>query len=107
MQHLCHTLDDGGFLVYSWFEAMHTRMDIILWDKEISGLEQVSESILEEIQRIEAMGSCFLSDSEISAINASPVGVPVKVSDELFQLLERCLDYNICKSIHESLSAGR
>lgn len=107
MQHLHHNLKDGSSLVYSWFEAMHTRMDIMLWDKEKADLEAVAENIMAEVVRIEQMGSCFLQESEVSAVNASEVGKPVKVSDELYQILDRCISFNISTQGYFDIAASQ
>ena len=106
MQHMHHILKDGSSLVYSWFEAMHTRMDIMLWDKEKADLETVAENIMAEVMRIEQMGSCFLQESEVSAVNASEVGVPVRVSEELYQILFRSLEYNTCTEGYFDIAAS-
>lgn len=96
MQHMHHILDDGSNLVYAWFEAMHTRIDIMLWDSDVSyvRLLNVVEEVVDEVNRISLMGNCFSPESEVSVVNAAPAGVPVKVSDELFGILLRCRDYN-------------
>lgn len=96
MEFLDRTFKDGGSLTYAWFEAMHTRMDLILWDEavSISDLHSLCESVLEETVRIEGLASCFLPDSEISGINSSPVGCPVKTTAEMFSIIERCIAFN-------------
>lgn len=97
MQHMHHILDDGGHLVYAWFEAMHTRIDIMLWDSDAAymTLLNVVEEAVDEVGRISVMGNCFSQESEVSRVNATPVGEPVKVSDELLGILLRCCDYNL------------
>lgn len=96
MEFLDRTFRDGGSLTYAWFEAMHTRIDLILWDDSvsISDLHALCESVGEETVRIERLASCFLPDSEISVINSSTVGNPVQITAELFSILERCIAYN-------------
>lgn len=96
MEFLDRSLPNGSSMTYAWFEAMHTRMDIILWDAAatISDFHALCESMDVETVRIERMASCFLPDSEISLINDSPTGVEVILTDELFSILERCIAYN-------------
>lgn len=96
MDYIDRTLKDGSNIVYAWFEAMHTRIDVILWDMTVSvaDLHLSCEDIAAEVGRIERMASCFLDDSEVTAINASPAGVPVMISEEMFDILERCVSYN-------------
>ncbi len=96
MEHICRILKDGSSLVYAWFEAMHTRIDIMLWDRDRSEAELVSavEAVERETIRIERLASRFLDDSELSAINRAEVGADVPVSDELRFLLMRCASYS-------------
>lgn len=96
MDFLDRVLQDGSSLSYAWFEAMHTRIDVMLWEKtvSISDLHSICESIAEDTVRIERMASCFLPESEVSAVNSSPVGSPVRLTDEMFTILERCIGYN-------------
>lgn len=96
MEFLDRSLPNGSSMTYAWFEAMHTRMDIILWDAAatVSDFHTLCESIDVETVRIERMASCFLPDSEISLVNASPVGVKIILTDEMFSILERCITYN-------------
>lgn len=96
MDFIDRLLPDGNRMTYGWFEAMHTRVDVVLWDKMVSDsvLHSICESIREEAVRIELMASCFLPDSEVAGINSSPAGSQVKLSDEMFSILERCIVYN-------------
>ena len=94
MQQLFRQIDKDRELVYAWFEAMHTRIDLVLWDTgEADRLSCAVQAIEEETRRIERMGSRFLPYSEVSRINDAAPGCPVCVSDELCALLARCLDY--------------
>lgn len=97
MQCIRHLLADGSSLLYSWFEAMHTRMDLMLWDHEAdeSTLRSLASDICEEVRRIEMMGSCFLPDSEVAMVNGAAPGTAVGVSDELYEILSVCLDYSV------------
>ncbi len=96
MDFLDRVLQDGSSLSYAWFEAMHTRIDMMLWEStvSISDLHSICESIAEDTVRIERMASCFIPESEVSAVNSSPVGIPVRLTDEMFSILERCIGYN-------------
>lgn len=97
MQCIRHLLADGSSLLYSWFEAMHTRMDMILWDHEAdeAAMQSLASSICEEVRRIERMGSCFLPDSEVAMVNGAALGTAVTVSDELYEILSVCLDCSV------------
>lgn len=94
MQYLCRHIGEERNLVYAWFEAMHTRIDMMLWDTtETDELKCVAGKIENETRRIEQMGSRFLEGSEVDRINKTAGSCPVKVSDELCSLLSRCLEY--------------
>ena len=94
MQQLFRHIDKDRELVYAWFEAMHTRIDLVLWNTEgADRLSRAAQGIETETRRIERMGSRFLPDSEVSRINDAAPGCPVCVSEELCALLTRCLDY--------------
>ena len=96
MDIICRNLSDGGSLVYVWFYAMHTRMDIVAWDLHIptKDIKSICAEVEEEVRRIERMGSCFIPDSELSGINASAPDCAVDISEELYQILSRCISYN-------------
>lgn len=96
MNALCRDLADGGSLVYAWFEAMHTRIDLVLWDRsmEAEEIETICTQIKTEVRRIEKFGSYFDRESELAAINSAPSGTPVPISEEMYAILSRCIDYN-------------
>lgn len=96
MEFLDRTLNDGSRLTYAWFEAMHTRMDVVVWDGTLSWsqLHSACGSILAETVRLEEMASCFLESSELSALNSFPVGEPFALTDEMYVILSRCLKHN-------------
>lgn len=96
MDFLDRTLNDASRLTYAWFEAMHTRMDVVVWDTVLSwtDLHSACESMRVETLRLEDMASCFLEDSELSALNASPAGQPFVLTDEMFDIISRCLGHN-------------
>ena len=96
MNAICRDLADGGSLVYVWFEAMHTRIDLVLWDRSIAteGVKAACAEIETEVRRIEKLGNCFDAESELSAINFAPSGTPILISEEMSEILSKCIDYN-------------
>ena len=50
---------------------------------------QASERAIRELERVESIVSTWRSDSELSLLNASPVGERIPLSQELFTLLVR------------------
>ena len=58
MEHICRNMG-GASLLYAWFEAMHTRIDLLLYHLDFSERELLllADGIQEEVVRIEAFGS--------------------------------------------------
>lgn len=95
--HTGRILPDGSAAVYVWFEAMHTRIDMLMKSHDAS-----SESLLEAaedaralIYEIEQVGNRFAPESEISRLVAEPAGRPVRVSRLLCDMLRLALEYNL------------
>lgn len=96
MDFICRELSGCRQLVYAWFQAMHTRIDMLVWDETVSVEEiiQLCQTAEEETARIEQMGNCFLPESEVSKINMTPVGESITISEEMYDMLSRCIAYN-------------
>lgn len=84
-------------LLYTWFEAMHTRVDLLLYHSDFSERELLllADGIQNEVVRIETFGSRFLPCSEVSVVNASIPGVWINISVELLQIISDCIDYAV------------
>ncbi len=97
MPHISRTLPDGAVAVYVWFEAMHTRVDILLKSDchTESGLLEIVEGIRRLIADLERVGNRFDPSAEISRLNSLPVGEEVEISEALYDMLSLCLDYNV------------
>ncbi len=95
MQHQSRQLPDGSTALYAWFEAMHTRVDLLLRKKDTapSSLLETAEAVRVLLSRLEQAGNRFESDSEISRLCKASVGMPVKLSDDLFDMLRLALHY--------------
>ena len=96
MQHQSRQLPDGSTALYAWFEAMHTRVDLLLRKKDTapSSLLETAEAVRALLLRLEQAGNRFESDSEISRLCKASVGMPVKLSDDLFDMLRLALHYH-------------
>jgi len=71
-------------------QAMATRFELVL-NGDSPGLRAAGEEALTEISRIESMLSLYKSASEVAHLNTRAAEEPVRVSVEMFQLLERTL----------------
>jgi thiamine biosynthesis lipoprotein len=75
--------------------AMATRFEIVLYGADAMSLRAAAEEALDEVQRLESKLSLYRPDSEIAHLNARAADAPVRVSPELFRLLEQI------KRLHE------
>jgi thiamine biosynthesis lipoprotein len=86
---------DNNQLVYAWFSAMFTRVDIVMYDCATrNDLIEIVEKIETKINQYESIGNRFDASSELSIVNQRAYHSEVPISDELFKLLTECLDYN-------------
>jgi len=69
--------------------AMATRFEIVLYGGDPVSLRAAAEEALDEVERLESKLSLYRSESEISHLNARAAYEPVRVSPELFRLLEQ------------------
>jgi len=82
---------------YAWFEALHTRVDLLLYgsqsEEEFLLIENAVVACLKDIEK---MGNRFDPDSELSQAvqKAKETNEAVRLSPALFALLDRCLRAN-------------
>jgi len=74
--------------------AMATRFEIVLHGDDPVALRAAGEEALDEIDRLEARLSLFRSTSEIAHLNALAAKEPVRVTPELFALLQQAQTIN-------------
>ena len=73
-------------------EAMATRFEVALHGAPEATLRAAAEEALAEIVRLESILSLYQPTSEIAHLNQRASLEPVRVSPEVFTLLERCVD---------------
>lgn len=81
-------------MVYAWFQAMHTRIDIFLKGLNDERLRQVCDEIGRILADIEAEGNCFDPHSLLSRLNRLPVGDCVDGGEYLFDMISQCKMYH-------------
>lgn len=82
-------------LLYTWFGAMHSRVDIaIVSDKTEEPLMQCVESMRRRIADIERTANCFSPESELAAINRHAADRTMHVGNELETIIASCMRYN-------------
>lgn len=94
MPHLFHSAPNQN-RYYAWFEALHTRVDLLL----LGSLSEVEFEVAEtavraELSAVEKLGNRFDPDSELSRAVRAAATHPVPLSPELYSLLARCLQAN-------------
>lgn len=94
MQYLENLVGDNK-LLYAWFSAMFTRVDILLVS-EIArdDLKVIADKIMNEIEKVEAIANRFDENCEISKVNNTAYFKPCPISDELFHIIDECLKYS-------------
>ncbi len=97
MQHVGRVLPDGSEAVYVWFEAMHTRVDMLLRGRApltSEGLLAVAAEVQTLLGHLERVGNKFDPESEISRLCAAGAGRKVELSEDLFEMLRLCKEYH-------------
>jgi thiamine biosynthesis lipoprotein len=75
-------------------DAMGTTYVVVAYGSDPSKTGAAVQESLQEAVRLDRLLSNYRADSEISEINRSAASRPVEVSDEVFQLLAKCLEYS-------------
>ena len=83
---------DGKRILYGWFEAMHTRFDIILCDIDEEQGNHLMHKIHLEMDLLSKMLNRFDAESELALLNEKAFYEDVIVSDKLFDLITFCID---------------
>lgn len=75
-------------------DAMGTTFSIVAYDEDRQRLESAVDEAFEEVRRLDSLLSNYKKDSEWSRVNREAGAGPVRVSAELFHLLEACQAYS-------------
>ncbi len=86
-------ISPGKSLFYTWFEAMHTRIDLVFCHLSEESCKQLREEIIQELSRLEKILNRFDPESELSIVNKTAAKEKVIISDELSGIICSCLDY--------------
>jgi len=76
------------------FDAMGTTYTVVAYGEDRFAVDSAIEETYEEVRRLDRMLSNYRQDSEWSLVNREASRRPVQVSQELFDLLARCLEYS-------------
>ncbi len=75
-------------------DAMGTTFTVALYGEDRERLEAAADAAFAEVRRLERMLSNYRPGSELSRLNREAGERPVRVSDELFDLLAACVEYS-------------
>ena len=70
---------------------MGTTIHVELWHTDKNLAEENIERVISEMHRIDALMSPFKKNSELSLINQQAAKSPLKISSELFNLIEKSI----------------
>ena len=73
---------------------MGTRCAVELWSDDKEAGEAAITSVFDDMKRIDRLMSTWKEDTEISKVNREASKHPVKISQELFRLLQVSVDYS-------------
>ncbi|MEN6532882.1 MAG: FAD:protein FMN transferase [Bryobacteraceae bacterium] len=76
-------------------DAMGTTYTVILYGEDEQQLQETAEAAFSEVRRLDRMLSNYRPQSEWRQMNLNAPKGPVKVSQELFDLLQACVSYNV------------
>lgn len=75
-------------------DAMGSTYSISVYGSDRVKMEAAIDAAFDEVKRLDDLLSNYKPDSEWSQINRTAAKQPVKVSAEMFQLLQRCVEYS-------------
>lgn len=73
---------------------MGTRISVELWATDKAQGDAAIEAVLAEMRRVDEAMSTYKPTSELSIVNARAAQEPIKISGELFDLLNTALEYS-------------
>lgn len=93
-EHIYKGIDKGRGMLYAWFAAMHTRVDIALCGRNESDLKAIVGKVQDKIVQLEKLANFYDPDSELANLNDVTAGTAAEVSDELLAMLYLSMRYN-------------
>jgi thiamine biosynthesis lipoprotein len=75
-------------------DAMGTTYTIALYGADRFEMDASMDAAFDEVRRLDDLLSNYKADSEWSRVNREAAKGPVRVSEELYSLLQQCIDYS-------------
>src|SRR5574339_771110 len=73
---------------------MGTRIHVELWADDPAKGQAAIDAVLDEMRRVDESMSTYKPTSEVSMVNARAAQGPVKITPELYDLLNTALEYS-------------
>jgi FAD:protein FMN transferase len=73
---------------------MGSTYTVELYGADRVAMEDAADTAFDEVRRLDNLLSNYKKDSELSQVNERAAQAPMKVSPELFQVIESCLEYS-------------
>jgi thiamine biosynthesis lipoprotein len=73
---------------------MGTSIRVELWHEEPMTGEAALDAVMEEMHRIDRAMSPFKPESELSRVNREAAKAPVRISEEMFELVARSIEFS-------------
>ncbi len=93
-EHIYKNIDNGRGMLYAWFTAMHTRVDIAICGRNENDLKAIAGKVQDKIVQLEKLANFYDPDSELANLNDITAGTTAEVSDELLSMLYLSMRYN-------------
>lgn len=77
-----------GSIGYAWFEAMHTRLDLVVCNVEQNTANQAFQAVYDRVGSMEQSCNRFDPHSEVSKLNNTDVRREITLSHDLFNLFQ-------------------
>lgn len=91
---LCHTTTASAGWQKEQQDIMGTRIIVEAYHDDDATAREAIAAVMDEMHRIDNAMSPFKPDSELSRVNREAADHPVRISKELFRLLQRSLDFS-------------
>jgi thiamine biosynthesis lipoprotein len=73
---------------------MGTRCDVELWAEDRIKGEAAISAVFDEMRRVDNEFSTYKPESEVSRVNVAAAKAPMRISKELFDLIQTSIDYS-------------
>lgn len=94
IEHIFEETGQGRGMLYSWFAAMHSRVDIAVCGGTESDLKAVTDRVYDKINELEMTANFFAEHTELAQLNKALAEAETVVSEELLSMIYVAVRYN-------------